>query len=158
VTCQNLEDPPYYRCGPCPAGTTGNGTFCSDIDEVNLAETAVRRLFDSTDLVFLVAKCDLANPCDPRSRCHNLITGFRCDSCPPGFTGPAVQGVGLDYARLNRQRCVDINECADGKNGGCVPNSRCINTEVCVGIGMCMENSFNIRISFFYHVGFVPMW
>jgi hypothetical protein len=49
VTCQNLEDPPYYRCGPCPAGTTGNGTFCSDIDEVNLAETAVRRLFGSTD-------------------------------------------------------------------------------------------------------------
>lgn len=36
VTCQNLEDPPYYRCGACPAGTTGNGTFCSDVDEVCL--------------------------------------------------------------------------------------------------------------------------
>ncbi|KAK4012101.1 hypothetical protein OUZ56_021199 [Daphnia magna] len=119
VPCQNLEDPPYYRCGACPAGTTGNGTFCSDIDE-----------------------CDLANPCDPRSRCHNLITGFRCEPCPPGFTGPAVQGVGIDYARLNRQRCVDINECADGRNGGCVPNSRCVNTEGSFQCGECLEGFF----------------
>lgn len=72
----------------------------------------------------------MAIPCDPvRSRCVNLMNGFRCDPCPPGFTGPAVQGVGLDYARANRQRCVDINECNDGRNGGCVPNSQCINTE-----------------------------
>lgn len=81
----------------------------------------------------IFVQCDLASPCDPlRSRCVNLMNGFRCDPCPPGFTGPSVQGVGLDYARANRQRCVDINECNDGKNGGCVPNSHCINTEVSV--------------------------
>lgn len=120
VTCLNVEDPPYYKCGPCPVGTTGNGTHCSDIDE-----------------------CDLASPCDPlRSRCVNLMNGFRCDPCPPGFTGPTVQGVGLDYARANRQRCVDINECNDGKNGGCVPNSHCINTEGSFKCGDCLEGFF----------------
>lgn len=75
-------------------------------------------------------QCDLAMPCDPRVRCINLNSGFRCDPCPSGFKGPIVQGVGVEYARANRQRCTDINECDDGKNGGCVPNSRCINTEV----------------------------
>ena len=71
-------------------------------------------------------------PCDPRTRCVNMNNGFRCDPCPPGYTGPMVQGVGVEYARMNRQRCTDINECADGRNGGCVPNSRCINTEVVI--------------------------
>jgi Calcium-binding EGF domain len=74
----------------------------------------------------------LAMPCDPRVRCVNTNPGFRCDPCPPGFTGPTVQGIGLEYARNNRQRCTDVNECNDGRNGGCVPNSQCINTEVII--------------------------
>lgn len=81
-------------------------------------------------------------PCDPRVRCVNMMTGFRCDPCPAGFTGPNVQGVGLDYARANRQRCTDINECNDGRNGGCVPNSQCINTEGSFRCGDCLEGFF----------------
>lgn len=75
-------------------------------------------------------KCELANPCDYRTHCSNLIPGFRCENCPAGFTGPSVSGIGIEFARANRQRCTDINECDDGNNGGCVPNSQCINTEV----------------------------
>lgn len=60
-----------------------------------------------------------------------MSPGFRCDPCPPGFTGSSgVQGIGIEFARQNRQRCYDINECEDGNNGGCVQNSECVNTEV----------------------------
>lgn len=119
VACQDLEKSPFHRCGPCPSGMHGNGTVCSDQDE-----------------------CDLAMPCDPRVRCINLNSGFRCDPCPSGFKGPIVQGVGVEYARANRQRCTDINECDDGKNGGCVPNSRCINTEGSFRCGDCLDGFF----------------
>ena len=54
VECFNIDRPPYFRCGPCPNGLTGNGTSCSDIDE-----------------------CDLADPCDTQVTCYNTIPGFR---------------------------------------------------------------------------------
>jgi hypothetical protein len=34
VQCGQTEDPPYFRCGACPPGSTGNGTSCHDLDEV----------------------------------------------------------------------------------------------------------------------------
>ncbi|KAF4527641.1 hypothetical protein B566_EDAN010865, partial [Ephemera danica] len=115
VQCVNTEEAPYYRCGSCQHGFTGNGTLCHDLDE-----------------------CDLAEPCDPHTRCRNLQPGFRCEACPAGFTGSAgVQGVGLEEARRLRQRCHDINECDDGRNGGCTPNSACINTEGSFRCGPC---------------------
>lgn len=30
---------PGYRCGPCPPGLQGNGTHCTDINEVGRAES-----------------------------------------------------------------------------------------------------------------------
>ncbi|KAK6643568.1 hypothetical protein RUM43_005078 [Polyplax serrata] len=115
VQCTDIEEPPHYRCGGCPPGSTGNGTSCHDLDE-----------------------CDLAEPCDPRVRCTNLMPGFRCDPCPPGFTGSGgFQGVGLEEAARNRQRCYDIDECADGRNGGCAHNSICTNTEGSFVCGSC---------------------
>ena len=76
-------------------------------------------------------QCDLAEPCDPRVHCTNLNPGFRCGPCPPGFTGSnGMEGVGLEIAHRNKQRCHDINECQDGRNGGCAHHSVCINTEV----------------------------
>jgi len=57
--------------------------------------------------------------------------GFRCDACPPGYTGSqGLRGIGMEFALNNKQRCYDINECLDGRNGGCVDNSECVNTEV----------------------------
>ncbi|XP_050711023.1 cartilage oligomeric matrix protein-like isoform X2 [Eriocheir sinensis] len=115
VQCGNINSEPFFRCGPCPPGLTGNGEKCDDIDE-----------------------CDLAGPCDPRVRCTNLSPGFRCEGCPPGFTGSmGLQGIGIDFARQNRQRCYDLDECNDGRNGGCVDNSQCINTEGSYYCGQC---------------------
>ena len=54
MQCFNIDRPPYYRCGPCPQGLTGNGTYCSDVDE-----------------------CDLADPCAEQVTCYNTIPGFR---------------------------------------------------------------------------------
>ncbi|TKS82760.1 Thrombospondin-3a [Collichthys lucidus] len=34
VSCMDSLQYPGYTCGPCPPGTTGNGTHCQDIDEV----------------------------------------------------------------------------------------------------------------------------
>ncbi|XP_049787190.1 cartilage oligomeric matrix protein [Schistocerca cancellata] len=115
VHCVNWEEPPYFRCGACPVGLTGNGSLCVDVDE-----------------------CDLAEPCDPHARCYNLPGGFRCGPCPKGMTGSAGwEGFGLDEAYQRRQRCVDIDECADGNNGGCVPNSVCTNTQGSFQCGEC---------------------
>ena len=104
VECYNIEKPPYYKCGVCPEGLTGNGTWCNDLDE-----------------------CDLADPCDVAATCYNLIPGFRfaslhlikmstylaeyqyflltrCGPCPQGYTGSnGFTGVGLDYAARQRQ-------------------------------------------------------
>lgn len=35
VQCVDTDTFPYYRCGACPAGFTGNGTNCRDLDEVS---------------------------------------------------------------------------------------------------------------------------
>ena len=60
-------------------------------------------------------------------RCINLRPGFRCEPCPPGYTGNAPEGIGLEAAIRNKQICSDIDECAYG-NGGC--KGPCINTPV----------------------------
>ena len=76
MECFNIDRPPYYRCGPCPSGLTGNGTSCSDVDE-----------------------CDLADPCDETVTCYNTIGGFRCGPCPKGYDGSdGFEGTGLDFA------------------------------------------------------------
>lgn len=84
--------------------------------------------------MYVNLQCDLDEPCDPRVQCTNLRPGYKCGQCPPGYTsvGPS-QGIGADGTRRTdegRHRCVDIDECADGRNAGCAPNSQCINTEV----------------------------
>lgn len=35
VKCAINEEPPFYKCGSCLPGYTGNGTNCVDYDEVN---------------------------------------------------------------------------------------------------------------------------
>ncbi len=75
-------------------------------------------------------QCVEVQPCDPMTRCQNLSPGYSCSACPTGYKGGRVQGVGIEYARRHRQVCRDIDECADGNNGGCVPNSKCFNNPV----------------------------
>ncbi|KAM8960511.1 cartilage oligomeric matrix protein [Pelodytes ibericus] len=102
VTCTQTGS--GFKCGPCPAGYSGNGSHCTDINECTM------------------------NPCFPRVRCVNTSPGFHCDPCPIGFMGKRVEGIGLDYARANKQVCNDINECEAG-NGRCPANTVCTNTK-----------------------------
>ncbi|XP_037910379.1 cartilage oligomeric matrix protein isoform X2 [Hermetia illucens] len=107
VECVQTTSPPFYRCHSCPPGFSGNGTNCRDIDE-----------------------CDLYEPCDPRTRCLNMMPGFKCEPCPPGFHGTHAEGfqathIASDYVR---QTCRDIDECASGLSV-CGINSDCVNTE-----------------------------
>ncbi|CAO2592990.1 Thbs4 [Lemmus lemmus] len=108
VRCTDTRD--GFQCGPCPDGYTGNGITCSDVDECKY------------------------NPCYPGVRCVNLAPGYRCDACPVGFTGPMVQGVGVNFAKTNKQVCTDVDEC---RNGACVLNSVCINTLGSYRCGPC---------------------
>uniref|UniRef100_A0A8C4X454 Thrombospondin 3b n=1 Tax=Erpetoichthys calabaricus TaxID=27687 RepID=A0A8C4X454_ERPCA len=114
VSCMETYEYPGYRCGPCPEGMSGNGTHCQDIDE-----------------------CLLAQPCFPGARCVNTAAGFQCEACPPGYWGKTVSGVGVDYAKSHKQECVDIDECNESNNGGCVPNSVCMNTVGSFKCGQC---------------------
>uniref|UniRef100_A0A673BH08 Cartilage oligomeric matrix protein n=1 Tax=Sphaeramia orbicularis TaxID=375764 RepID=A0A673BH08_9TELE len=110
---QCMETPEGVKCGPCPDGMEGNGTHCTDVDECTVM------------------------PCHMGVRCINTSPGFRCGSCPAGYTGPQVQGVGLAYARANKQVCTDINECEGQNKGGCVENSVCMNTPGSFRCGPC---------------------
>ncbi|XP_040511384.1 thrombospondin-4 isoform X1 [Gallus gallus] len=108
-----METAEGIQCGPCPEGLTGNGVTCSDVDECRYS------------------------PCFPGVRCVNTAPGFRCETCPPGYTGQTLQGVGLSYAKNNKQVCLDIDECQNGGHGVCVPNSQCINTLGSYRCGQC---------------------
>ena len=35
VICTNIDESPGYRCGSCMAGFTGDGSHCTDINEVS---------------------------------------------------------------------------------------------------------------------------
>ncbi|KAM8887845.1 cartilage oligomeric matrix protein isoform 1-T1 [Synchiropus picturatus] len=110
-----METPEGIKCGACPEGMEGNGTHCTDIDECTV------------------------KPCHMGVRCINTAPGFRCGSCPAGYSGPQVQGVGIAYARANKQVCKDINECEGPNNGGCVENSVCMNTPGSFRCGPCKK-------------------
>ncbi|MEE6458487.1 hypothetical protein FKM82_000305 [Ascaphus truei] len=108
-----IETETGFQCGPCPEGYSGNGVICTDVDECRF------------------------NPCFPGVRCINTSPGYKCEACPPGYTGATVQGIGVAYAKQNKQVCADVNECENGRNGGCVLNSVCINTMGSFRCGPC---------------------
>uniref|UniRef100_A0A3Q4N745 Thrombospondin 3a n=1 Tax=Neolamprologus brichardi TaxID=32507 RepID=A0A3Q4N745_NEOBR len=112
VSCMESLHYPGYTCGPCPPGTTGNGTHCRDIDE-----------------------CEV-QPCFSPQACVNTAGGFSCQPCPPGLWGAPLSGTGLDYAKTHKQDCVDIDECVDLPDA-CVPNSVCVNTVGSYKCGGC---------------------
>lgn len=93
-----------FECGECPLGMLGDGINCTDVDE-----------------------CKLADPCAKNTPCHNRSPGYWCPPCPPGYSGKEIHGIGLYYARNNKQECTDIDECAEDPPK-CAKESKCINT------------------------------
>uniref|UniRef100_A0A2I3GGC7 Thrombospondin 3 n=1 Tax=Nomascus leucogenys TaxID=61853 RepID=A0A2I3GGC7_NOMLE len=112
VDCMEVYEYPGYRCGPCPPGLQGNGTHCSDINE-----------------------CAHADPCFPGSSCINTMPGFHCE-CPLLYLRRPIYRSGSTQS-LPLQVCNDIDECNDGNNGGCDPNSICTNTVGSFKCGPC---------------------
>ncbi|XP_052444895.1 thrombospondin-4-B-like [Carassius gibelio] len=112
-----IETAEGVECGPCPDGYTGDGYSCDDVDECQF------------------------NPCFPGVRCVNMAPGFRCEACPLGFTGKPLEGVGVAYAQTHKQVCDDIDECKGPDNGGCTPNSICVNSVGSYQCGRC-KNGF----------------
>jgi thrombospondin 2/3/4/5 len=171
VQCVEINQHPYYRCGACPSGFSGNGSACHDIDEVIIScwSPAV-----NAHLIWFASRlqCDLLEPCDQRVRCKNLSPGFRCDPCPSGFHGHHSQGLYMtstpEYG-FQKQRCDDIDECREGI-ARCGGNSECVNTEGsyectcprgyardssgCVQVpGMCPDGTICDRNAACQHVG-----
>ncbi|KAM6931101.1 thrombospondin-4a [Xenentodon cancila] len=103
-----------FRCAPCPDGYTGDGVHCDDVNECQF------------------------NPCFPGVRCVNTAPGFRCEKCPLGYIGPEINGVGVSYAKSQKQVCEDLDEClSPPESGGCTPNSHCYNTIGSFRCGAC---------------------
>lgn len=87
TTIEHLSSTNDHKCMPksdCPLGTISDGINCHDIDEC------------------------LELPCHSKNACHNLNPGFRCDSCPSGFSGKIVYGIGKQFARNNRQVIISL--------------------------------------------------
>ncbi|KAJ7380253.1 hypothetical protein OS493_010968 [Desmophyllum pertusum] len=116
VECENTpEEGLGFKCGPCPPGYTGDGIRCDDVNECSYL------------------------PCSPHSTCTNLQPGFKCSTCPKGFIGNSTMGIGADFAENIKQICNDIDECNDGKNGGCSVHSTCINTQGSYSCSACRD-------------------
>uniref|UniRef100_A0A4W3GX46 Thrombospondin 2 n=1 Tax=Callorhinchus milii TaxID=7868 RepID=A0A4W3GX46_CALMI len=105
VECNSSPDG-SWECGPCPAGTRGNGTFCEDIDECE----------EVSDVCYKV---------NGVQRCENTDPGFHCLPCPPRYRGNQPFGLGIEAAKKDKQVCEPHNPCKDGTHN-CHKFAKCI--------------------------------
>lgn len=47
----------------------------------------------------------------------NTAPGFHCDTCPLGYSGLALEGVGILFAQTNKQVNIEIIFCKMAKDG-----------------------------------------
>eukprot|EP00854_Cymbomonas_tetramitiformis_P027974 gene27974-biopygen29028 len=145
-----LEDPALgyaYVCGECPAGFTGDGIACADVDECAAATMLCDPLTDCINHIggFNCTTCPAGytgsglsgcvdvdecavqpGPCDPLAGCANTQGGYSCGACPEGYKGSGDAG------------CIDADECAS-QNGGCDFLTECINLAGGSACGDCPE-------------------
>uniref|UniRef100_A0A8C2KIS2 Cartilage oligomeric matrix protein n=1 Tax=Cyprinus carpio TaxID=7962 RepID=A0A8C2KIS2_CYPCA len=94
-----IMTPSGAKCGPCPEGMTGDGTHCTDVDEV------------CKD----INECENSNGgCVENSNCINTPGSFRCGHCMTGFVGDQVKG------------CKAERACGNGQPNPCHASAECI--------------------------------
>ncbi|XP_044765339.1 LOW QUALITY PROTEIN: cubilin-like [Coccinella septempunctata] len=92
VSCENT--PGSFHCGPCPAGYTGNGQYCTDINE-----------------------CELFNGgCSPGVECINTPGSRECGPCPPGYIGNGSACTYQGVCRRNNGNCHFLATCVEYPN------------------------------------------
>ncbi|XP_061422205.1 mucin-like protein [Lethenteron reissneri] len=99
INCTDLPPPSLgYKCGPCPAGYTGDGENCLDIDE-----------------------CNVTSPCGGHGSCTNSPGFFNC-SCFPGYRDPPTCR-DIDECAENTSICNNATEnCRNNEgNYSCFP-------------------------------------
>lgn len=115
-----------FTCGDCPAGFSGDGLTCEDINECSQSPS----------------------PCDARTTCSNTLGSFRCGPCPFGFRGTGETGCVIESACATnnggcdpRVSCTDVRgpdnvlrsvcgPCPVGTNG--TGNTQCKDIDGCV--------------------------
>ncbi len=87
-----------WSCGTCPAGYTGNGRDCFDVNE-----------------------CQLNNGgCAPLAPCINQPGGSSCGSCPSGYTGNGIGANGctdINECATSSGGCDTRTACSDTPAG-----------------------------------------
>nr|XP_032818226.1 uncharacterized protein LOC116946998 [Petromyzon marinus] len=92
VNCTDEPAPSLgFLCGPCPAGLTGNGSKCFDVDECMLQ----------------ISDCN--------QTCTNIINGYTC-SCKDGYRNVTMDShrcEDIDECALNSSLCVKNAHCVN---------------------------------------------
>ncbi|XP_059488336.1 cubilin-like isoform X2 [Neocloeon triangulifer] len=96
VPCINT--PGAFLCGACPAGYTGNGFYCSDIDE------CLENNGGCSD--------------NPKVACYNTMGSRMCGPCPPGFKGDGTTCTASRPCETNNGGCHPMARCFDNPNVG----------------------------------------
>ncbi|KAG7276767.1 hypothetical protein CRUP_001908 [Coryphaenoides rupestris] len=81
------------------------------IQQVSLGGTEVMKPKCTQDMCFSGVCIETTdgcqfNPCYPGVKCVNTAPGYRCEACPRGFTGTAIEGVGVLFAQTHKQASV----------------------------------------------------
>ena len=91
VPCVNT--PGGFTCGMCPPGYSGNGYYCTDIDECSVNNGG----------------CSLS----PRVQCTNTRGSRHCGSCPAGYSGNGITCMYLGACHINNGGCSLMATCIE---------------------------------------------
>uniref|UniRef100_A0A1I8NWD8 Cubilin n=2 Tax=Stomoxys calcitrans TaxID=35570 RepID=A0A1I8NWD8_STOCA len=113
--CVNL--PGSFTCAPCPAGLTGNGVSCKDIDECAMQNGG----------------CSMS----PKVKCINTYGSYHCGDCPLGWTGDGH----------TCERSSTANSETSGSNNAIGSVTTCATSNICHPLAKCYEISNTVVCS-----------